>query len=73
MASGHVQGVGERPFFLKSQVPTVVPLLQVGKDFVTEYAESERRAEERLEAEVEGHIQVLRKLRVKVAERDELR
>ena len=47
--------------------------MQVGKDFVTEYAESERRAEERLEAEVEMHIQVLRKLRVKVAERDELR
>ena len=47
--------------------------MQVSKKFVTEYAESERRAEERLEAEVEGHIQVLRKLRVKVAERDELR
>lgn len=47
--------------------------LQVSKDFVTAYAASEERASERLDMEVERHIEVLRKLRVRVGERDELK
>ena len=45
--------------------------LQVSKDFVSAYAASEERASERLDMEVERHIEVLRKLRVRVGERDE--
>jgi hypothetical protein len=47
--------------------------LQVSKEFVTAYAASEQRASERLDSEVERHIQVLRKLRVRVGEQDELK
>jgi len=47
--------------------------LQVSKDFVTAYAASEERASERLDMEIERHIEVLRKLRVRVGERDELK
>ena len=47
--------------------------LQVSKHFVTSYAAAERKAEDRLEAEVERHIDVLRRLRTKVSERGELR
>eukprot|EP00614_Pseudopedinella_elastica_P013666 CAMPEP_0172583976 /NCGR_PEP_ID=MMETSP1068-20121228/3548_1 /TAXON_ID=35684 /ORGANISM="Pseudopedinella elastica, Strain CCMP716" /LENGTH=245 /DNA_ID=CAMNT_0013377979 /DNA_START=6 /DNA_END=739 /DNA_ORIENTATION=- len=43
--------------------------LQVTKDFVTAYALEEKRKEERLESEIERHIENLRRLRGKVAER----
>lgn len=47
--------------------------LQVSKDFVTAYGMEARQNEERLEAEVDRHIDVLRKLKAKVAEREDLR
>ena len=47
--------------------------LQVSKEFITAYEAQERHEEERLDAEVERHIDVLKRLRTKVAERDDLR
>ena len=47
--------------------------LQVSKDFIQKYEEHEKAEEERLDSEVQRHIDVLRKLREKVKERDDLR
>ena len=40
--------------------------LQGSKEFITSYEAQERREEERLDAEVERHIDVLKRLRTKV-------
>lgn len=45
----------------------------MSKDFVATYAASERQAEERLDAEVERHIEVLQRLKTKVGERETVR
>ena len=47
--------------------------LQVSKDFVLEYQAREAREEERLDAEVNRHIECLRKLRVQIEKRESLR
>jgi hypothetical protein len=47
--------------------------LQVTKEFVTSYAASESKREERLQSEVERQIEGLHRLRTQIAEREENR
>lgn len=47
--------------------------LQVSRDFIHKYEAQEKLEEERLDQEVQRHIQVLQKLRTKVQDRDDLR
>lgn len=47
--------------------------LQVSKEFVTSYAASESKREERLESEVERQIDGLRRLRQQIADREDQR
>lgn len=47
--------------------------LQVSKDFVLSYQERERREEERLDAEVQRHIECLRRLRDQIEKRESVK